>query len=262
VIDLDAALTDLADHLDHPRGDHIAEAVLMRISAEAPSRSPRAHRRSRPSRARVVLAVAAAIVLIAGTILAVAPARRAIADWLGIGAVQIVTTDHPLPTGSSALTVPGAPDATPTGASAQQFAAAQKAVSFTIATPRDPAIGPLLGVATDSRVPGGLVALRYKGFTLVEIATNRNVGGETVGKFIGSQTRTESVTVAGSAGLWVTGAHQIGYLSRSGNVETETVRRAGPVLLWARNGVTYRVEGVPHLTDALAIATSIASSIP
>ena len=33
MIDLEAALTDLADHLDHPAGDDLAVAVLRRISA-------------------------------------------------------------------------------------------------------------------------------------------------------------------------------------------------------------------------------------
>ena len=34
MIDLEAALTDLADHLDHPPGDHIADAVLATIAAD------------------------------------------------------------------------------------------------------------------------------------------------------------------------------------------------------------------------------------
>jgi hypothetical protein len=247
VIDLEAALTDLADHLDHPAGDDLAGAVLRRISSPEPHRSP--------SRSRTLLVLAAAIVVIVATLFAIAPARRAIADWLGIGAVEVVRTEHPLPPGSSALTVPGAPDAPPSGAVAQRLAAARKLVSFTIAEPHGAAVGALLGVDSDSRVPGGLVALRYKGFTLVEIATARN--GPTVAKFIDPEARLESVTVAGRPGMWITGAHQIGYLNRAGNVETETVRRSGPVLLWARAGVTYRIEGIPRLAAAQAIAATI-----
>ena len=128
-------------------------------------------------------------------------------------------------------------------------------MAFAIARPQDPKVGPLLGVETDTRIPGALVALRYKGFTLVEIASVRN--GATVGKVLDPQARIESVTVRNTPGLWITGAHQIGYLNRAGEFETETVRRSGPVLMWARAGVTYRIEGVPRLADARAIAATI-----
>jgi len=247
VIDLEAALTDLADHLDHPAGDDLAAAVRRRISAPEPRRAP--------SRSRTLLVLAAAIVVILGALLAIAPARRAIADWLGIGAVEVVRTEHPLPPGSSALTVPGALDAPPSGAVTRRLAAARKHVAFTIAEPHGAAVGALLGVDSDPRVPGGLVALRYTRFTLVEIATART--GPTVGKFIDPEARIESVTVAGRPGLWITGAHQIGYLNRAGNVETETVRRSGPVLLWTHGDVTYRIEGIPRLAAAQAIAATI-----
>jgi hypothetical protein len=257
VIDLETALADLAEHLDHPPGDQLPDAVVLRIAEPVPtdtrSEGPRHGRQGR--RPPSLLVLAAAVVVILGTLLAIAPARRAIADWLGIGAVEIVRTEQPLPTGSSALTVPGAPNSAPTGATARQLAAAQKKISFPIATPHDESVGPLLGIETDARIPGGLVALRYRGFTLVEIASNRN--GATVGKFIDEQARVEPVTVAGWPGLWITGAHQIGYLDRSGKVKTETVRQSGPVLLWARTGVTYRIEGVTTLARAQAIATTI-----
>jgi hypothetical protein len=252
VIDLDAALNDLAEHLDHPPGDRLPDAVLLRI-AEPAALDRRAGRPRRRSHSLLVLA--AAVVLILGTLLAVAPARRAIADWLGIGAVEVVRTEHPLPTGSRALTVPGAPDSTPAGATGRQITAARKKVSFPIVMPRDGSVGPLLGIESDARVPGGLVALRYRRFTILEIASDRN--GATVGKFIDSQASVEPVTVAGWPGLWVTGAHQIGYLDRSGEVKTETVRRSGPVLMWARTGVTYRIEGATTLARAQAIAATI-----
>jgi hypothetical protein len=250
VIDLEAALTDLADHLDYPAGDDLTAAVVRRISAPA---SEREHR-SLP-RTRALLVVAAAVVLILGALLAIAPARHAIADWLGIGAVEVVRTEKPPATGPPASTVPGATDAPPSGAVAQRLAAAQKAAAFTILRPHAATAGALLGIDTDSRVPGGLVALRYKRFTLVEIASTRN--GATVGKFIDPNARVESVPVAGNPGLWVTGAHEIGYLNRAGRVETGTVRRSGPVLLWARAGVTYRIEGIPGLIEAQSIASTI-----
>lgn len=253
MIDLERALFDLAENLDHPAGDHLADAVRARISLsglgaaydEAPRR-----------RVRTLLTIAAVILAIAVAVVAIAPARHAIADWLGIGAVEVRVSDHRLPTGPTALTVPGAPDATTTTADARrQFAAAQRAVQFTIATPRDAATGALAGVELDRRVPGGLVVLRYPRFTLVEIATQQPA--LPLGKLVGTVARAQRVTVAGRPGLWIAGAHQIGYLDRSGAFETDTVRTSGPVLLWERAGVTYRIEGFSRLGAAQQVARSV-----
>ena len=250
MIDLEAALTDLAAHLDHPAGDDLQAAVLRAHLDRRPEPrsgpssfpiSPRARGRSCSDRRHAVGDRADARTR--------SPTGSASARSRSSG------TEHPLPTGSSALTVPGAPDSTPTGAVARRLAAARRAAAFTIATPRAPSVGPLLGVDLDRRVRGGLVALRYERFTLVEIATDGNAA--IVGKFLDPRARLESVMVAGAPGFWITGAHQIGYLSRSGNIETDTVRRSGPVLLWARDGVTYRIEGIARRTEAQAIAAVI-----
>lgn len=249
MIDIERALFDLAEHLDHPPGDHLADAVRERISAtDAPSELPRC-------RVRTLLTIAAVIIAIAVAVVAVAPARHAIADWLGIGAVEVRVSDHPLPTGPTALTVPGAPDPTRTAAARRQLAAAQRSVQFTIATPHDAVAGELAGVELDSRVQGGLVVLRYPRFTLVEIATQEPA--LPLGKLVGTSARAQRVTVAGREGLWIAGAHQIGYLDRSGAFQTDTVRTSGPVLLWERAGVTYRIEGLSRLDDAQQVARSV-----
>ena len=78
-----------------------------------------------------------------------------------------------------------------------------------------------------------------------------------IGKFIDRTARVDSVTVNGSPGLWISGAHQIAFLDRTGRIETDTVRRSGPVLLWAQGGVTYRIEGL----DSLAAAQQVAAAI-
>ena len=250
MIDLEHALVDLGEHLDHPTGTGLDAAVLRRIAEldDVVARGP--HRRT-----RALLAIAAAIVVIAGAVVAIAPARHAVADWLGIGAVEIRRSVTPLPTGSSAVTVPGATGASAGAATAKQLGAARRAVGFTIVTPHDASAGVLAGVEVDSRVRGGLVVLRYPRFTLVEIATDK--GAPTIGKLLDPGASVQSVTVRGRPGLWIRGAHQIGYLDRSGNFEIDTVRRSGPVLMWGDQGVTYRIEGLPGLADARAIAGSL-----
>jgi hypothetical protein len=135
------------------------------------------------------------------------------------------------------------------------LADARRSVDFPIATPPDSTSGALAAVELDRRVRGGLVALSYRRFTIVEIATDPS--GPTFGKLLDPSARSEAVTVSGEPGLWIVGAHQIGYLDRSGAFEADTVRRSGPVLVWAKGGVTYRIEGLVRPADAQAVARSL-----
>ncbi|MDP9334357.1 MAG: hypothetical protein M3Q30_13795 [Actinomycetota bacterium] len=248
--ELDRALVDLAGHLDHPTGDGLIEAVRRRIAG------PVLLAERTRNRARSLLTLAAVLVLIVAAVVTISPARRAIADWLGIGAVEIRRSDRPLPTGPPELTIPGASGSSGRDTKMEQLAVAQKLVDFTIATSHAPSADALSGVQVDRRVRGGLVALRYERFTLVEIATSTN-GPPIIGKLLDPAARAEPVTVNGRPGMWITGAHQIAYLDRSGKFETDTVRRSGPVLLWAGAGVTYRIEGLAPLADAQTVARSI-----
>lgn len=250
MIDLELALQDLGEHLDLPNSDGLVRDVLRRISMPEPAASqPRGHR------TRTLLAIAAVFVLIVGALLTIAPARHAIADWLGIGAVEIHVTDNPPPTAANTGTVPGAVGGTRDPAVNRKLAAARKAVAFPITTPRAPAAGSLRGVEVDRRIPGGLVALRYRDFTVVEIATTP--GAATFGKFLDPSVQVEPTVVGTRSALWVDGAHEVAYLDRTGKFRMDTVRRSGPVLLWTGNGVTYRVEGLHKLADALRIAHSL-----
>jgi hypothetical protein len=223
-------------------------AVLRRI------REPATFDESRRSRVRTLLAVAAIVVVIAGALVAIAPARRAIADWLGIGAVEVRRVDRPLPNGPGTHTVPGSASSAPAGRATPDLAAAQRLVQFRIALSHDAAAGALAGADVDRRVPGGLVVLRYPGFTLVEIASRGGV--PVIGKFVEPGVRVDPATVGRDPGLWVAGAHQITYLDRSGRLQNDTVRRSGPVLVWTRGDVTYRIEGLDRQA-AQRIAVSV-----
>jgi hypothetical protein len=245
---LEDALFDLAEHLDHPAGAGLEAAVRQRIGEPEPV-EPRSS-----SRARTFLAVAAAVVVIAGALVAIAPARRAIADWLGIGAVDIRRVETPLPNGPGTHTVPGAPSSSPRPAEVLELSDAQRVVQFTIAVPRAPSTGSLAGVEVDRRVIGGLVVLLYPRFTLVEIASSNGLA--VVGKLVPPGVHVDPVTVGGDEGLWIAGVHQITYEDRSGHLQTDTVRRSGPVLVWVRGDVTYRIEGLDR-----AAAERIAASV-
>jgi hypothetical protein len=245
---LEDALFDLAEHLDHPAADDLAAVVLQRV--REPARSGERPR----SRARTLLAVAAAVVVIATALVTIAPARRAIADWLGIGAVEVHRVDQPLKNGTGTATVPGAPGSSVPVDEGLDLATAQRRVQFTIAIPRDPSAGNRTGITVDTRVPGGLVVLTYPRFTLVEIASQDS--GPVAGKLVPPGVSVDPVTVGGDPGLWISGAHQVTYLDRSGRLQTDTVRRSGPVLLWTRAGVTYRIEGLDRV-QAQRIGASV-----
>jgi len=252
VIDLEAALFNLAEELDHPAGNDLDEMVRRRLSGRAPVAAYR-----RP-RGRALLAIAAAIVVITAAVVAVGPARHAIADWLGIGAVEVQHSDRLVPPATGPNTVPGASatDTTaPESSAAKTLATARTEVDFPIVTPRSPLAGALAGVEVDARPPGGLVVLRYPRFTLIEVAS-RAGSGPILRKIVGPA-RVDDVTVAGVPGMWIAGAHEIGYVDRNGALRTDTVRRSGPVLLFERGDVTYRIEGLNRLADAEEIARSL-----
>jgi hypothetical protein len=244
VIDLEVALTDLADHLDHPAGDRSADALRRRLTALAPGADRR-------RRTRVLLAAAAVFVVAATGVVAIAPARHAVADWLGIGAVEVRRSDRTPVAAPSTTSRRSEPKVV-----ARRLAAARNAVRFTIVTPSNSSAGALADVEVDPRVPGGLVSLTYERFTLVEIATDPTQPPPLT-KLVSASTPVQSVTVRGRPGLWIAEPHVIAYVDRSGRFVSDTMRKSGPVLLWERGGVTYRIEGLRSLADAQAVAATL-----
>jgi hypothetical protein len=251
VIDLEGALVDLAEHLDHPAGDQLEADVRRRIA------TPTRVGDRRRNRARVLLAVAAVFLLIAVAVVAIPPSREAIADWLGIGAVDIRRSEQPPAGNTAGSPVPGQPGSPRNRDALAHLAAARRKVQFTIATPDDGSVGALSDVEVDSRPAGDLVALTYERFTLVEVASMPNEPPQ-LKKMIGPTTHLEYVTVQGRQGAWIVGGtHGIAYVDPSGDLQLDTVRRSGPVLLWERGGVTYRLEGIATLPEARTIAESL-----
>ena len=158
MIDLERALTDLADHLDVPDTGDSAAALTRRLATldvGAPPPLPRARParggrgdRRRESRSRCGRARP--------------PRRRGLARHRGgrgpaHGRARLDdAVDNAVDRRTTATT---RPSITPTN-----LAAARKAVQFEIATPHGAAAP--VEVEVDHRVPGGLVALNYGHFTL------------------------------------------------------------------------------------------------
>jgi hypothetical protein len=205
----------------------------------------------------VLLVAAAVLVVVTTGVVAIAPARHAVADWLGIGAVEIRRSGRSPASGPApSHAVPGATGSARSANAAARLEAARKAVQFPIATPTVAAAGAPAGVEVDRRVPGGLVALTYEQFTVVEIATDPTQPPP-LRKLVADAASVQDVTVSGQAGVWIPSIHQIGYNDRAGGFRTDTVRRSGPVLMWQRAGVTYRIEGLRTLAAAQTVAASL-----
>jgi hypothetical protein len=188
--------------------------------------------------------------------LAIPPARHAIADWLGIGAIEVRRTDGTTTgTGANDRPVPGSPGATSgTGvATPKNLAEARELVDFTIATLHDASAGTLARIEVDPRPQGGLLVLDYGRFTLVEVGGDPGI----IAKLVDRTVKVERVPVGGEPGFWISGAHEIAYQTLSGALATDTVRRSGPVLIWGRGGLTLRLEGFETLAAARRVAASI-----
>lgn len=245
---LEDTLYDLADHLDHPAGDDLVGRVIAQLEQDS---SPAATSRPWDHQRFLVAAAIVAAILVALSVYT--PSRDAIAGWLGLGSVAIRIDPAVLPEGPAPL--PGAVEPGASGPPGISLGEAQELVDFPIVLPMGEE--PPTDIAVDLRPPGGLVALTYPDFTLVAVAS---APGEipSVVKTVEPESVVLGVDVDGQPGKWIEGeAHQISYLDRNGEIQTDSVRTAGNVLLWEGGGATYRIEGIDDLDEALAVASSM-----
>jgi hypothetical protein len=212
-------------------------------------RAGAADRRGR--RASRVLVAAAVVVGVLAVLLAVTPTREAIADWFGIGAVRITRSDGPLTTGD-----PTAP--TTAARPTVDIDDLPGLVPFEVRLPDPDRFGDPAALSVDPDVPSGLVEARYPTFTLAQMASTSGGAPVMAKTFASRDTTVTSVTVRGQEGLWLSGdVHEVAEVGPDGEVETDTTRRVGNVLVWEDDGVTYRIEGLDTLDAALSVAASI-----
>lgn len=233
-----------------PAGD-LVEAVLARVSPASASPTPAAPVRA--ARRRLAWAIAAMTILIGALI---PPVRAAVLDLFRIGGV---TVRHiPTPTGSAPGAWPSATStASPRSAASRTpvscVAAAAAAVGVDIAVPRS------LGAPDSVAVThGGKVAELTWSDGPVRLDVFAGVPDWGYLKSIHDQ--VQWVDVNGHSAIWIAAPHQLQWIDRSGAGATEPVRTAGPTLVWVvpdgAGEVTYRVEGMPSLARALAVAKS------
>ena len=260
---LEVELEELGAWLAHGDGASLPSTVAGCLRGSSRRRSPVRWPR-----------VAVAAVVVVAVVLAVPGTREAIAHFFGVGAVEIrptaTTSPRPGPSGSAVPgavpttgSVPSPPVVASTGATATAFDAtsaltdAARRVAFRIRVlPAPGGWGPLRSVEVDDRVPGGLVALVYDGFTVVEVASAAEAF-PIMAKLAPSGVTVSSAAVNGRFAVWVGGAHEIAYEAPDGSIRQDTVRRAGSVLVWTSGSLTLRVEGFETLAEARAVAEAV-----
>ncbi|HWH31577.1 MAG TPA: hypothetical protein VNU01_02785 [Egibacteraceae bacterium] len=239
-------------------GAALADAPVPDVSGRVMERLESGRSRRGPALPRTLAAAAAALVLLAGTVLVFPSAGAALADLLGLPGLRIVFERRMPPVhGGLAL------------GEAVSLAEARAATAFPLAFPK--ALGRPDEVWLDRHaVPGGQVTLLWRpgpGLpasgphrlgALVTVLPGRLDAGALAKSLWQEDTELTAVRVGGQEGWWVSGAdHALVYFDAEGGVRADRSRLAGPTLLWQDGEVLYRLESGLSLARALEVAASV-----
>ena len=274
MIELERALSELADRVQIPGGERLAGGVVRRIG------KPVAHR----PRHRAIALAGAFAALIATATLAVPGARHAVARWLGFDSVHIepgvtvpttvapTTVASTAPTSQTNVTVSVSTTTTAVPPALDLGPAVSMADAVSRAGLPDPTPA-LLGRPQSVHVVqppnSGQIILVYGPSDLLPLSSVIGVGALVsvlpahieegfFAKALGNDATVTSVDVPGSAGgYWIDGApHQLVFDS-GGTFEVDTLRLATNTLVWQRGAHIYRLEANISLETALRIAASV-----
>jgi hypothetical protein len=189
--------------------------------------------------------------------------RRAVADRLGLSGVVIRFIEEP-PAMPTAL--PGA--ALDLGRTVTMTEAAAGA-GFPLQAPSLPELGAPESVYITYGSVNPMVSFVFAAGDLLPASRFTGVGalltqfeGSIERGFIAKGLMDESAirltAVNGETAFWIDGAaHTFMYLDPAGQIQVETYRLAGNVLLWEVDGITYRLESELEREAAIAIAESM-----
>ena len=229
--DLIAELRALGDFLDVPAARDQRAAVRAGIARR------KATRRWRIWLIGVLVAVAAAIG-------AVEPARAtvvsAVGDLLRVAGVEVRKGPVTVPASQSPLPF----EQTTT------LDAARRAVKFPLRVPAALGDPQEVTIADGARV----VTFAYRNG---RVHLDQFDGTIDI-NFVKQAPNAQWVDVGTDGGIWLAEPHDVTYVDRDGVERTATARLAGPTLIWSHDLVTYRLEGLPTLDEALKVARSMA----
>lgn len=257
----DRALAELlqsaASEAAFPETPALAAKVRARIEAGpipvAAIRLPR----TRPRLLRPALVTILSVALAGAVALSVSvTARRAVADLLGVAGIHVTFDEDPRVTPRPATRIPlGEP---------LSRAEASERSGLRVLVPRA-AAGDAAFYLDESVGESGMVSVVYpadaKTLADVDLLVSEfvaSVPADYVKKLSSLGSEIEYTTVGSSEAYWISGEpHLFFYGDGHGDIRQETVRLAGNVLLWAEDGVTYRIEGAGSLRRALQLAASL-----
>jgi hypothetical protein len=252
---LEALLIETGRTIEWPDPPDLVARVSTRIGAEP---------RPRAWFPRVAFATAAIVLLGAGLLVFSPATRTAIADFLGIGGVQV--SFGPTPEGDIGTGFD-------LGSQVVDVAEAEERAGFHVLAPTYPDLGIPDEVWIDESTPAGaLVALIYgprpdlsplpgEDASVVFTQFRAPLAGDELffGKIAPGGTEVTKVRIGEVDGYWLEGdAHFFFYRVPGTGLVEESVRLVGNVLLWEQDGFTFRLEvGDQRLTKALEIAATV-----
>ena len=238
--DLERDLRSLAHAIDWPDVD-VASSAGAELRAGRTADRPLPRLSLWPRRKVIALAVAA-LLLVAGT---------AVAARLALGSITIHVVQR-LPSPASS--------ARPSPSSILGRAASADEAASLVRVPAHTALGAPDGAFVGHSPAGRMASVTWNaqagephldgtGFRAILIAF-RGTDAVAATKEVLPRTTLVPVRVDTSPGYWIEGPHQL-------VLQGGRLRLGGGVLIWTRNGITYRLESTLSKAEALAVARAI-----
>jgi len=233
-----AELRALGDFLDLPEPADQRAAVRRRLT------------RADPGRHRVRRWLVAVVAAVVGAVAVVPPARAAVVDAVdGLLRVAGIEVRREAPPRG----LPARPSPLPSIRSAA-LDEARRAALFPVRVPAALGVPDQVLLADPDRAGAPrVVTLTYRGGAV----RLDQFDGAMSPMFFKTAPDAQWVELGTGNGIWVPGPHPVTYVGRDGIEHTETARLAGPTLIWVDAGVTYRLEGLSTLEQALAVGHSL-----
>jgi hypothetical protein len=250
--ELERQLTALGRELDWPPAPDLTHSVRHRLQ-------PAPVRRRRPIFGRSLAIAFAALLLLAGGVVAAVPSvRDAVLEFFGLQGATVERREQ----------LPPAPPPAPLSLGERTtLDGARDSLSFDPLVPR--AAGEPDGVYVNDLAPGGSIALTYRpsdelpearstGLGLLVEELRGDLAPEFIGKTAGQATRIERLRIDGERAIWLEGApHFFFYRAPDERFREENLRIAQNVLLLERGRVLVRLEGAFDRDKAVELARSL-----